>query len=202
MGIQERRERHKREIKSSILNVAQQIIEKEGWQAVTIRRIADAIEYSVPTIYEYYESKEAILQELQHEWSRQMLTVLRKIQNSPYDPETVLRKVAFDYFDFVVTYPAFYKAIMGMEGISYVSSQDHLSEIQTIRSILKELIQDALGNKLSKHVDLDTNVDILRGFLHGISALFLIGKLKGGKERALILLQQGVQNYLCAWKQS
>lgn len=61
VGIKQRRERERQEIRQSILEAARQIAAEDGWQAVTTRKVAELIEYSQPTIYEYFENKEAIL---------------------------------------------------------------------------------------------------------------------------------------------
>jgi DNA-binding transcriptional regulator YbjK len=42
MGIAERRLRQKDEVRSSILATAWQVVKKEGWQSLSIRKIADA----------------------------------------------------------------------------------------------------------------------------------------------------------------
>lgn len=39
-------------------------MKNEGWQSLSIRKIADAIEYSIPVIYDHFENKEAILHEM------------------------------------------------------------------------------------------------------------------------------------------
>ena len=44
MGISERKERQRKEMRDSILNSAWQLVNEEGWQNLSIRRIADAIE--------------------------------------------------------------------------------------------------------------------------------------------------------------
>ena len=61
MGISERRLREKEKVKTAILTTAWQMVKEDGWQSLSIRKIADAIEYSVPVIYDHFESKEAIL---------------------------------------------------------------------------------------------------------------------------------------------
>ena len=63
MGIAERRIRQKDEVRNSILETAWQIVREEGWQSLSIRKIADAIEYSVPVIYDHFENKDCILLE-------------------------------------------------------------------------------------------------------------------------------------------
>ena len=63
MGIAERRYRQKEEVKSLILETAWKMILEEGYPALSIRKVADAIEYSVPVIYSHFEGKDAILKE-------------------------------------------------------------------------------------------------------------------------------------------
>jgi AcrR family transcriptional regulator len=46
MGIKERREREKKEIKDLILKTVYRLVNDEGWEGVTIRKVADIIEYS------------------------------------------------------------------------------------------------------------------------------------------------------------
>ena len=64
MGIRERRQRQRQELRGGILAAAREIASTEGWRAVTIRRIAERIEYSPPVLYEYFDSKDDILLEL------------------------------------------------------------------------------------------------------------------------------------------
>ena len=50
MGTKQRREREKQEVREGILAGAREIALQEGWQAVTIRKVAERIEYSPPTM--------------------------------------------------------------------------------------------------------------------------------------------------------
>jgi AcrR family transcriptional regulator len=64
MASKERIQRLKEETRTSILEAAYKIVKEEGWQALSMRKIADEIEYTAPIIYEYFSNKEAILEEL------------------------------------------------------------------------------------------------------------------------------------------
>jgi AcrR family transcriptional regulator len=64
MGSKERIHRLKEQTRVNILDAAHEIVKDEGWQALSMRKIADRIEYTAPIIYEYYANKEAILLEL------------------------------------------------------------------------------------------------------------------------------------------
>src|ERR1700761_5028468 len=64
MASKDRIQRLKDETRINILEASLQIVKEEGWQALSMRKIADAIEYTAPIIYEYFSNKEAILLEL------------------------------------------------------------------------------------------------------------------------------------------
>ena len=61
MGSKERRDRERQATQQAILQAALEIASEESWQAMTIRRIAERIEYSPSAIYKYFDDKEAIL---------------------------------------------------------------------------------------------------------------------------------------------
>jgi AcrR family transcriptional regulator len=50
LGIRERREREKAEIREKILDAARELFVNEGYEAVSMRKIADRIEYSPTAI--------------------------------------------------------------------------------------------------------------------------------------------------------
>lgn len=61
MGITERREREKLELRRRILMKAKDILLTEGWSQLSIRNIAKGVEYSPATIYLYFEGKDEIV---------------------------------------------------------------------------------------------------------------------------------------------
>ena len=69
-----------RKVKASILQAAWQLVEKEGWQSLSIRKIAEAIEYSSPVIYDHFANKEAILLEFTKRGFQQLNEQLVKAQ--------------------------------------------------------------------------------------------------------------------------
>jgi AcrR family transcriptional regulator len=64
MGLSERKEREKLELKNLILDAARKMLLAHGQDGMSIRKIADEIEYSPATIYLYFADKDAILHEL------------------------------------------------------------------------------------------------------------------------------------------
>ena len=64
MASKDRILRLKEETRINILDASLKIVKEEGWAALSMRKIADVIEYTAPIIYEYFSNKEAILLEL------------------------------------------------------------------------------------------------------------------------------------------
>ena len=64
MASKDRIQKLKDDTRANILGAAIDIAKEEGWPALSMRKIADKIEYTAPIIYEYFGNKEALLQEL------------------------------------------------------------------------------------------------------------------------------------------
>ena len=62
MGIRARREQEKEKLRTRILEAATKIIAEEGYEKLSMRKIADVIEYSPTTIYTYYKDKAQIVE--------------------------------------------------------------------------------------------------------------------------------------------
>ena len=87
MSHLERRLKDKGEMKQSILDAARKIAGKEGWQAVTIRKIVDEIEYTPPIVYEYFENKEALFKELIYFGFHMVHKDIEKAKQNESDPK-------------------------------------------------------------------------------------------------------------------
>ena len=70
MGIKERQERDRESVRRSILDAARELFVAEGYANVSIRKIAERIEYSPAAIYGYFPSKDDIFYALAEEGFR------------------------------------------------------------------------------------------------------------------------------------
>ena len=61
MSAKDRRENEVIQMRQAILKAACDIAAESGWREVTIRKVAEKVEYSPAALYEYFASKEAIL---------------------------------------------------------------------------------------------------------------------------------------------
>jgi AcrR family transcriptional regulator len=100
MGVIDRKEREKTEMKRQILNAAQKLFLEQGFEKTSIRNIAEEIEYSAGTIYLYFKDKNEILFALHVEaFGALMLAMQAGItsQNNPFDKLVALGKYYLKY---------------------------------------------------------------------------------------------------------
>ncbi len=96
MGITERREREKEEIRHKILDAARELFAAEGYEEVTMRRIAEAIEYSPTTIYLHFEDKDDLVRALCHADFGRLLEAMQLAPASA-DPIEAIRQLGRAY---------------------------------------------------------------------------------------------------------
>lgn len=198
MGSKQRRERERQELRQAILTAARDIAAREGWQAVTIRKVAEAIEYTPPMIYEYFASKEALLLELLREGFRQVGQIIQAIGARGDPADNLLTQVALAYWRFAFTAPELYQVMHGLDGVPFGTSETP-PEARSAFAAVRETVHAALEAHGVERADLDGDVDILWSTLHGLISLTMAGRIAGGESRAVTLVERAVQDLLRAW---
>ncbi len=108
MGVKERRERVKSETRDKILDAARELFVTEGYEGVSMRRVADKIEYSPTAIYVHFKDKAELFRELcQQDFGR--LAEVFQSSAMPIDPVERLKQIGRTYIDFGEHYPNHYK---------------------------------------------------------------------------------------------
>ena len=104
----QRRLREKNEMRLKILDAARDLFTVGGEEAVTLRKVAERIEYSATTIYLHFTDKEALLREL---CTADFLVFGRTLKQAERtnDPIERLRLMASAYVDFGLQYPGYYR---------------------------------------------------------------------------------------------
>jgi AcrR family transcriptional regulator len=108
MGVQERRARQKQGIREEILDAARALFVKEGYEHVSMRKIADKIEYSPGTIYLYFRDKAEIMERLCDETFSKLTQRMQAINADPSNPLEGLRRGLRTYVQFGIDNPNHY----------------------------------------------------------------------------------------------
>src|ERR1051325_12117719 len=104
MGVKERRERERTQSGERILDAALEVFAAGGAEGVTMRALADAVEYSPPVLYAHFRDKDAIIEELCIRQLRSLAKVFGTF--GALDPVERLRRIGYVYADFAVDHPS------------------------------------------------------------------------------------------------
>ncbi|HEU4332923.1 MAG TPA: TetR/AcrR family transcriptional regulator [Candidatus Eisenbacteria bacterium] len=117
MATGTRREREKEEIRRRILDAARDLFALHGRDAVTMRAIADRIEYTPTALYFHFRDKQALLQRLCEEDFGALAARFQVLARVP-DPVERIRKIGRAYVSFAVEHPNHYRMIFMTPGPS------------------------------------------------------------------------------------
>ena len=135
----ERRKRDIQRIKEQILQAARKLAQKNGWQGVSIRNIAEIIEYTPPVIYEHYDNKEAILTALEEMGFTQLGANLNQARLQGESPEEQLLSVSKAYWDFAFAHADLYQVMFNLQGIQ--STPPHTEALREAGKSVLECLQ-------------------------------------------------------------
>ena len=115
MASKDRIQRLKEDTRASILDAAYKIVKEEGWQALSMRKIADEIEYTAPIIYEYFSNKEAILAELNKKGYLYLAKEMEEAKNQHELPGDQLEAMWMAYWNFAFKKKELYQLMFGVQ---------------------------------------------------------------------------------------
>lgn len=112
-----RRQREIEAIKVDILQTARRLAVQNGWPEVSIRKIAELIEYTPPVIYEHFKNKEAILMEIEAQGFRQLGYTLEEVAEQQKDPKARLLALTEATWEWAFKHFEVYQVMFNLEGI-------------------------------------------------------------------------------------
>lgn len=196
MGIKERKERQKTEMREAILSAALKLFYDQGYENVTMRKIADEIEYSVGTIYLYFKDRDEIFFELHKmgfdEFYKRQLAI-----QYVKDPIERIKEHGSAYIQFALDQP-FYYDLMFISRIpaKTITEQHEWKSGDRTYDILKLNISQAKDAGYFKGVDMEVAAFSLWSFVHGIASLFVRDRMTLVPPEAIKNLVSGALSFL------
>ncbi len=164
MGIAERKGRDRAEREYRIVAAARMIAEREGWDAVTIRRLAEEIEYSQPVLYSHFANRDAIVAAVAVEGFQALAVALRDAAAGSADPRAALEVVARAYLAFAQRHPALYAAMFTLPTDLRFAEADTKPELRAGFDALAAVVTPFC-------VDVDVVTETFWAALHGLADL-------------------------------
>lgn len=195
MGISERRLRQKQEVRCKIMATAWQIVQEEGWQALSIRKIADAIEYSVPVVYDHFESKEWILIEFARDGFRLLVKKMQLAKNKHTDPAEQLKAIADAYWNFAFKNKEYYQVMFGL-GIPCSEEENCLPEKAGFRNLVTETIEAITAKQNKKIIDTCLKTHTFWSVMHGLISIKMMKTSDVSDELNKLMLDDAIEGFI------
>lgn len=174
MGSKERIQRLKEDTRKGILDAALQIVKQEGWAALSMRKIADMIEYTAPIIYEYFPNKEGILLELTRQGYIHLGIKVKAARDSKTNAEEQLEAMWLAYWDFAFAETEYYQLMYGVQ-VNCCELYKKMPEAEYTTDLFYDVIDQILIPPVSE----DTSCLKYYTFwslIHGLISLNLVQK--------------------------
>jgi AcrR family transcriptional regulator len=180
MGIVERKEKQKLEIRKLILDASMKLFVEEGFEHVSIRKIADLIEYSPTTIYLYFKDKDEIYLDL-HDIGFANMQELNRNLEGIRNPLLRLHKMGENYLNFGVDNPEYYDLMFiqraPMRRLNEMPCSDWKSGDAAMLG-LKNTVRECMEQGFLAKSDVDLVSITIWSTVHGLVSLVIRGRME------------------------
>jgi AcrR family transcriptional regulator len=175
MGAKERRERDRQETRDRILDAARAMFVKDGVDAVTMRAIAEKIEYTPTAIYHHFEDKHALLRELASHDLRALMQAFQQIGRIE-DPIERLRRLGRAYIRFGLEHPSHYRFLFMTPSPDKSAAKKTKNPEEDAYGFLRQTVADAIasGRLREELADPDEVAVMCWSVSHGIVSLTIV----------------------------
>ena len=170
MGVSERRIRERLDARQSILATARELFLLKGFEATTIRNIAEKIEYSPSTIYQHFKDKNEIFYTIHSEAFAELVRYLNasEMHKNPMDQLIALGQI---YVQFALENPELYDLMFIMEApidfLNYLEDANWI-EGKMAFDYLKSVIANCIQQGLIKETDMESLSYLIWSTVHGL----------------------------------
>ena len=198
MGITERKEREREEMKERIVSTAIQMFLKEGYEQTSIRNIAEKIEYSPATIYLYYKDKDELLYDVQKQAFDKLAQVFREKVTSN-DPLKRLEQIMYTYVRFGKNNPELYDLMFIIRApMNGIKEHEKWKNGDDAFAFHAQCVAECIEKKLIRYDDVMTAALSIWAMGHGLVSLDLRCRLKviDMDEKAIAAtIEKSIQEY-------
>ncbi|MBN2426492.1 MAG: TetR/AcrR family transcriptional regulator [Calditrichaceae bacterium] len=170
MGVQERKERERQKRHEEIIDAAERVFSKKGFDAATVDDIATEAELSKATLYMYFKSKEELYYYICERGQIKMLDLIEKAEKKYNTPLELIRAYLEAIILFHKKYPDYFQAI------HYFQTNPLLQRLyeQNIDIIHRHNIHEQLISKWSSVIQQGKEQGLIRSDLNSLEAGLLI----------------------------
>ena len=172
MASKDRIQRLKDDTRCNILGASLEIVKEEGWPALSMRKIADKIEYTAPIIYEYFNNKDAILQELTRMGYVKLAKQMEEANAKFTDPAQQLEAMWMAYWNFAFAEKELYQVMYGVEANCCVMG-NACDDVKAPSNMLWNKIEEIVPTDRRTEEYIDTKYYTFWSVVHGLISINL-----------------------------
>lgn len=175
MASKDRIQRLKDETRINILEASLQIVKEEGWGALSMRKIADVIEYTAPIIYEYFSNKDAILLELTRKGFLLLTRDMEAAKAKHRLPAKQLEAMWQAYWHFAFTEKELYQVMFGVE-VNCCEMSKKLPEANAPYDLVSEVIEQLMAPHKPTEDEVCIKYYTFWSVIHGLVSINLVSR--------------------------
>ena len=203
MSITDRKQRQKEEVRTSILDTAWEMVVTDGWQSFSIRKVADAIEYSVPVIYSHFENKDAILLEFNRKGFQLLAAALVNAKIGVEKPADQLRAMGRAYWNFAFDNKEYYQLMFGL-GIPTCDTASKIPAMADFNAVIISSIVAMVAPGKKPGFDPWLKYQSFWSMLHGLVSINMVSPSRAeqpgqGHEGQEALPKQVLEDVICSF---
>jgi AcrR family transcriptional regulator len=183
-------------LRERALQAAVDVARDNGWNNVTMRKVADRIDYTHAALYAYFTSKEDLLLALLQQGHQVLRAHLDAARAAAPTPDAALFAVMKAYWDFAHQQPELYQVMHGFGGVAF-STAETRADGQQIAEPVAATIEAVLVHHGHTPRDVDQKVELLWSTMHGLVTLTMAGRFE--QAHAATLATQAVRDALTVW---
>lgn len=182
MGVKERQEREREAVRARILDAARELFISEGYQNVSIRKVAEKIEYSPAALYGYFPSKDDLYFALAEQGFRELHEFLKRPR--PDDPLEAVRDGFMHYYRFSRTHPEWFELMFLDRSVPRIGR--NWQEFAFVHEMLADSVQIVRravdASVFPPETDADAAFHVLWAAAHGTAVIALAERLAPGED--------------------
>jgi len=184
MGTRERQQRERDRTRDAILTAARELFVSDGYSNVSMRKIAERVEYSPAALYSYFPSKDDIFFALAEEGFQSLASYILAALDGITDPLDRLRGGLWSFYEFSKVNPEYF-ALMFIDRSVPSLSQDfqRFEFFQALTARAEADIQACIERKLfSPALNPAAALHVLWVGVLGAAAIGLAQRLAPGED--------------------
>lgn len=193
--VSQKRLRRRDATRQRIIAAATELAREEGWPGVTIRKIADRIDYSHPALYAYFKTKDDLLLAL----VREGLALFRRDMEAAalvLPPEEAVLALNAVLWDFPWRHPELYQVMHGLGGVAFATEDIREEGRATVAPALR-VVAPLLAQHGWNAADAERLCTLHWCTIHGLVTLTMAGRFT--REEGAALARQAGSTALAAW---